>query len=82
MRITVKLFGPEAAAAGRSTVEVEVPRDICDAATLRSAVSEACPPLAERIDALRLAVNCEFADEDTTLVASDEVALIGQVSGG
>lgn len=82
MRVTVKLFGPEAAAAGRSDVAVDLPGERCDVAALRAALAAACPALADRVAAVRVAVNCEFAEDDDAVAGDDEVALIGQVSGG
>lgn len=82
MRVTVKLFGPQAVAAGRRAVDVEMPDAPATCAELRRRVAQACPVLAACLPTCRLAINHEFADDTTRVVSGDEVALIGPVSGG
>lgn len=81
MEVRVLLFGPQADAAGRAHVAVTLPDD-ATCADLRSRLAEAAPTLAPSLDASRFAVNSEFADESTRLSETDEIALIGLVSGG
>lgn len=80
MLVQVLLFGPEAAAVGRERLTVELERG--DLAELRAAVAAAAPALAASLPAARFAINGEFASADARVAASDEVALIGLVSGG
>ncbi len=82
MRVAVKLFGPEAALVGRSEVEVELDPGQVTCADLRQRLASAEPRLAAALGRCRFAVNHEFAAEDAVLQPSDEVALIGAVSGG
>ncbi len=80
--ITVKVFGPEATAAGRREVTVAVEAERPNCAELRRALAEAEPALAPRLDHCRFAVNNDYAAEDQRIGPDDEVALIGPVSGG
>ena len=81
MKVHVKLFGPEARAAGAREIAVDIP-DGSTAGALRSAIADSCPALAASAPTIRIAVNCEFIDDDAPIGSDDEVALIGQVSGG
>jgi len=81
MTVRVLLFGSEAIAAGRGTVEVELP-DGQGCAHLRRALVAAYPALGPFADQARFAINSEFAPLDAPIRAGDEVALIGLVSGG
>lgn len=82
MRITIKLFGPQARAAGEQAASIDLPDSDATCAALRRALADKYPPLREGLAACRFAVNHEFVDDRTTVTASDEIALIGQVSGG
>jgi signal transduction histidine kinase len=63
------------------TIEVEFPAD-ATVATLRSALAEQFPPLADILPHTRIAVNNEYAADTTTITPTTEIALIPQVSGG
>jgi len=80
MHIEVRLFAVcrERAGVDRLAVYVAQP----SLASLRAALTEACPALAPLLKVSRFAVNQEFAAEDQVLSAKDEVALIPPVSGG
>lgn len=82
MRIRVLLFGPEAAAVGRPAVEVSLEGDRTDGRTLLEHLAAEHPALAPHLRSARLAVNHEFAEPTRPIHATDEVALIGLVSGG
>lgn len=81
MRVNVLLFGPQAAIAGRRELPIDLPPDatVDDALV---ALGDAAPGLIDSLDTSRLAVNHEFAPAAQVLTATDEVALIGMVSGG
>jgi molybdopterin converting factor small subunit len=81
MRVSVLLFGPEAAAAGSARVEVEAPAG-STCADLREMLAARCPALRPHLPAARFAVNAEFAEPQAIITPADEVALIGLVSGG
>ena len=79
--LTVLLFGPQAALAGAR--ELRLPLDSgATVAQVRAALGAACPALAPSLPASRFAVNHAFAAETDPVAASDEIALIGMVSGG
>lgn len=81
MVVEVLLFGPERAAAGadRVSVRLEGARTCRD---LRAGLREAVPGLRASLGSARFAVNSKFAHDDMVIGPSDEVALIGLVSGG
>ncbi len=82
--MVVKLFGPQALAAGKRevVVEVAVERGEPTCADLRDALAAVEPGLKASLAASRFAVNQAFARELDPVRAGDEVALIGPVSGG
>lgn len=82
MRIEVLLFGPEAAAAERNRLAVELSDDEPTCARLRDAIIAAEPVLVSSLRTARLAVNHRFADDAQRIGPDDEIALIGMVSGG
>ena len=93
MTIRVLLFGPYAAAAGAASIGVRA-EEGCTCAGLLALLADQHPPLRPLLSpapdarartvppGARLAVNHEFARDDRPIRASDEVALIGMVSGG
>jgi MoaE-MoaD fusion protein len=76
MEVTVRLFAILRERAGSSELVLELP----DGARVRDAI-DSLAGLAEGIP-LVMAVNREYASEDTALDAGDELALIPPVSGG
>jgi MoaE-MoaD fusion protein len=81
MRIVIRLFGPEAQRLGRREVAVNAAEPVtCGALT--DLLGKQHPELAANLPRCRLAVNHKFADRDDLVREGDEVALIGQVSGG
>lgn len=81
MRINVLLFGPQAELAESSSLSIEVDEKPT-AGRVLEAIASASPALAPTLPASRLAVNHEYAMSSDVLSVSDEVALIGMVSGG
>lgn len=81
MELTVLLFGPEAKACDASEVRVRV-GDQPTCAQVLEALGEAHPQLRASVGSCRLAVNHEFAAASTPIKPTDELALIGLVSGG
>ena len=81
MKVRVLLFGFEAAAAASSSVEVEV-ADQATCGEVRDQLGLDYPVLRPFLRVGRFAVNREFAPPDRHLSATDEIALIGLVSGG
>jgi molybdopterin converting factor small subunit len=83
MKIRVKLFGPLADAADAALVEVDLPDDqVADAATVLRCLGASHPRLVPALSGARLAVNHRFALSHERVSESDELALIGMVSGG
>lgn len=77
----ILLFGVTREIIGGSTVRIpegELPGNV---ASLKELLLERYPPLKE-ITSLRIAVNNEFAEDETAIGPKDEVALIPPVSGG
>lgn len=81
MKLSVKLFAAARELAGAGEIVVELPA-AADVAALRGALSEASPALASLAARSLVAVNEEYAQDETPLVAGDQVALIPPVSGG
>jgi molybdopterin converting factor small subunit len=81
MRVNVLLFGAEAQALGRGTVDVNIEQG-GSCLTIRERLAEAHAPLRPLLKAARFAVNSEFVALDHIVREGDEVALIGMVSGG
>lgn len=81
MRISVKLFGAEALAAGaaEAVIDLDMP---ATCAELRKAMRAQAPALAASLDWARFAVNGRYASDDEPIGPGDELALIGLVSGG
>ena len=82
MEIAVKLFGPAAQRVGARELRVTVEADRPTCAALRAAMGRVEPRLASLLQTGRLAVNQEFADDESRVSPGDEVALIAGVSGG
>lgn len=81
MKVTVKLFAVARQLAGRDVVEVELPAGATVGA-LRAELVRACPPLAPWLAKMRVAVNAEYAKDDTPVTEGSDVACIPPVSGG
>jgi molybdopterin converting factor subunit 1 len=82
MRVRVRLFAILRERAGRDELELE----LVDGATVADAIAAvgAAPGLDGVLERLpmRMAVNRDYASEETPLAAGDELALIPPVSGG
>jgi molybdopterin synthase catalytic subunit len=81
MKIDVRLFATLKDRAGANHIEVELP-DPATVRDLRAAIRGAHPNLAETMAVSIVAVNRAFSDEETPILAHDEVALFPPVSGG
>ncbi|MFI5380288.1 MAG: NTP transferase domain-containing protein [Tepidisphaerales bacterium] len=80
--LTVLLFGLLAQKAGTRQIRVRVPGGSTTCAELRQALAAAEPRLAPLLPVCRFAVNQAFVAEGRVLKNTDEIALIGMVSGG
>jgi molybdopterin converting factor subunit 1 len=81
MRIQVKLFAVARQRAGRDCVEVELPA-AATARQLRGALVEQHHSLADVVAHSRLAIDNQYAADETVIRPAAEVALIPPVSGG
>jgi molybdopterin converting factor subunit 1 len=80
--VTVRLFAVLRQRAGCDSVEIELPdRATVGDAFERLAASPRIGDLVERLP-LRMAVNREYAGEETAIAPGDELALIPPISGG
>jgi len=83
MKIRVLLFGPYADAVGADALTVAFPeRNEVTTPEILAALRREAPSIAAALPSARLAVNERFADFEQRVSESDEVALIGLVSGG
>lgn len=82
VQIDVLLFGPQAELAGTRTLRIEADGDPPTAREVMALIAAAAPSLAGGLSTSRLAINHEFAADGDPVSGSDEVALVGMVSGG
>ena len=81
MKVTVRLFAVARQLAGADEVTCELPTN-ATVAELRSALSESVPQLAAMLPRIMIAVDSEYAMNETIVTARSEVACIPPVSGG
>ncbi len=81
-QFTIKLFGPEAATANSRQISISLSSPNPTVTDLLLAIQSEHANL--KIDPThhRIAVNHEFADPNQPVRPTDEIALIGAVSGG
>lgn len=83
MTYRVLIFGPYAAAMGGPSVEVCCPQAAtATAGEVLRHLAEQHPRLGPMLTQAMLAVNQEYVTKDHPVQISDELALIGMVSGG
>lgn len=81
MKVEVKLFAAARQLAGRPTWLLELPEG-ATIATLRAALAESVPSLAELLRHALFAVNTEYVSDQTPIPSGAEIACIPPVSGG
>ena len=81
MRVTVKLFAAARQLAESESLELELAED-ASVAMLRQQLVRQTPALEPLVSHAMIAVNTQYARDDTVLRAADEIALIPPVSGG
>jgi molybdopterin converting factor small subunit len=82
MRLSIKIFGPEARIVGQREVSVDIPALPITCSQLRALLCEAEPRLSPSLRTARFAINCDFATDQMIVRAEDEIAIIGSVCGG
>jgi molybdopterin converting factor small subunit len=78
----IRLFGPEAAACGKSEVLLPGAPSTLRVADLRALLAQSEPSLSPFLQSARFAVNCAFVDDSAVVRPEDEIAVIGMVFGG
>jgi molybdopterin converting factor subunit 1 len=81
MKIRVRLFALAKQAAGCDSLEVELPEG-ATVAQLRRQLGVRIPQLAGSLAQMMLAVNKQYADDQTPIPHNADVACIPPVSGG
>jgi molybdopterin converting factor small subunit len=80
MNIHLKFFGITRQITGQSTLEWEIENPLTSSALLAALIK--IYPDFKRLNSLLIAINAEYAEEDTLIYPNDEVALIPPVCGG
>ncbi|MBC6610430.1 MoaD/ThiS family protein [Hymenobacter sp. BT507] len=80
MKLTIALFGITREIVGRPTLELTTP-DGHSVQNLLAELRQQYPALG-KLSSLAVAVNNDYATDDTALHERDEIALIPPVSGG
>jgi molybdopterin synthase sulfur carrier subunit len=81
MRIRIRLFAIARQAAGRDSVDLDLPEG-ATIAQLRRQLASQIPQIAGLVQPMLFAINAEYADDGATIPAGAEVACIPPVSGG
>lgn len=81
MQLSIKLFARARDLAGSPNITVEVPQRATVAA-LRTALAEQHPALAKIVPSLLVAINTDYATDETALSESSNVSCFPPVSGG
>ncbi len=81
MKVTVKYFAVCHEMLNRSEEEMQLPEG-STVNTILKQLEEEWPEIAEFYEVMQMAVNWEYATENTELADGDEVALIPPVTGG
>ncbi|AKG34056.1 molybdenum cofactor biosynthesis protein [Paenibacillus durus] len=82
MQISIRLFAGLAEAIGSQVLDFHVAEPQVTAGTLKELLSASYPEAAGQISVSMVAIDREYAPEDTVISGSSEVALIPPVSGG
>lgn len=81
LNVKIRLFAGLAERTGQSILELTVP-DATTVRDLKQRVADEVPQIAPLLSQTVVAVNRQYTDDDQTVNASDEIALIPPVSGG
>lgn len=82
MKVTVKYFAGLRERFGVSHEEIAIAEQSPTVSDLWRALQQVHPELGRMKQFVRVAVNRDFADDDTLVASADEIALIPPVSGG
>ncbi|MEM9645042.1 MAG: MoaD/ThiS family protein [Planctomycetota bacterium] len=81
-QLEILLFGPQAESVGDHAVRIDGIEFPVAGRDVLQRLETQFPALGPSMAVSRLAVNHEFVDAEHLIVAGDEVALIGLISGG
>lgn len=81
MRVIVKMFAAAREAVGEPEVFVKLP-ELARVSDLRTALEGEYPELAPLLSQALFAINAQYADEETPIPSTGEIACIPPVSGG
>jgi molybdopterin converting factor subunit 1 len=81
MKVRVRLFAAAKQAAGRDSLEVEIPEQTT-IGQLRRRLAVEVPQLSGLVGQVMFAINTEYAGDAERIPAGAEVAIIPPVSGG
>ena len=81
LRVQIRFFALAKERAGLSEMDLELPA-VCRVSDLRAAIARRVPELAPFMSHVMIAVNEEYADDDTRIRPGARVAVIPPVSGG
>ena len=81
MNIRIHFFALAKQLVGRGEIEIDLPSN-SSVADLRTLLARQFPPLADLLPHVRIAVNAEYAPDETLLTEHCEAAIIPPVSGG
>ena len=76
MKISVKMFAVARDLAGGQSVEIALPED-ATVADLKSVLAADVPALAPLLAQMKIAVDTEFAEDDTPLTANSDLRFAG-----
>ncbi len=83
MILTIRLFGPFAAAVGERSVTLDLPdRFGISVSEIFFLLGEQYPAITDMLKQSFMAVNGKFANTNSIVTVKDELAVIGLVSGG
>lgn len=80
--VRVRLFGQQAELMAAREISVPVTESALTATSLLKAIAEAYPDLQQSLPVSRLAVDHQYIDDTQVIDPSQEIALIGLISGG
>jgi molybdopterin converting factor small subunit len=80
--VSVLVFGPMARAANAKQLTLRAQGPAMTCGTLREQIQRQFPPLAPMLKSCRFAVDGAFVEDTLELKGTEEIALIGLVSGG
>lgn len=82
MKLKIKLFAGLREHVNKDNITIYINKQFVRAKDVKDVLSEKYPEIKQLLKKTRIAVNSEFADDDTPLDEKSEIALIPPVAGG